>query len=63
MKLTKLIIFFIIINFGGLAIGSWLMNNGPLSIWYTSLNQAPWTPEGWVFGAAWTTIMFCFQYT
>jgi len=61
MKLTKLIIFFIIINFGGLAIGIWLMNNGPLSIWYTSLNQAPWTPEGWVFGAAWTTIMFCFS--
>ena len=61
MKLTKLIIFFIIINFGGLAIGSWLMNNGPLSIWYTSLNQAPWTPEGWVFGAAWTTIMICFS--
>ena len=61
MKLAKLIIFFMIVNFGGLAIGSWLMNNGPTSLWYTSLHQAPWTPPGWVFGVAWTTIMLCFS--
>jgi tryptophan-rich sensory protein len=61
MKLAKLIIFFMIVNFGGLAIGSWLMNNGPTSLWYTSLQQAPWTPPGWVFGVAWTTIMLCFS--
>ncbi|WP_034058680.1 TspO/MBR family protein [Lacinutrix jangbogonensis] len=61
MKLAKPIIFFLIINFGGLALGSWLMNNGPMTNWYQSLNQAPWTPPGWVFGVAWTTIMICFS--
>lgn len=61
MKQLKLTILFLFINFGGLAIGSWLMNNGPLSDWYTNLNQAPWTPPGWVFGIAWTFIMICFS--
>ncbi|WP_445732583.1 TspO/MBR family protein [Mariniflexile sp.] len=61
MKLIKLIIVFLIINFAALGIGSWLMDNGPQSEWYTALNQAPWTPPGWVFGAAWTTIMICFS--
>ena len=61
MKFIKPFITFLIINFGALAIGSWLMNNGPQTEWYTSLNQAPWTPKGWVFGVAWTTIMLCFS--
>ena len=61
MKLFKYIIVFLIINFGALAIGSWLMNDGPQTAWYQNLNQAPWTPPGWVFGAAWTTIMVCFS--
>ena len=61
MKFIKPFITFSIINFGALAIGSWLMNNGPQTEWYTSLNQAPWTPDGWVFGVAWTTIMLCFS--
>ncbi len=61
MKQLKFTILFLIINFGGLAIGSWLMDNGPQSDWYTNLNQAPWTPPGWVFGVAWTTIMICFS--
>ncbi len=61
MNFTKRLILFLVINFGGLAIGSWLMNDGPQSGWYTNLNQAPWTPPGWVFGAAWTTIMICFS--
>lgn len=61
MKLTKLIILFLIINFGGLAFGSLLMDNGPMSDWYINLNQAPWTPPGWVFGVAWTLIMVCFS--
>ncbi|MFY9243692.1 MAG: TspO/MBR family protein [Polaribacter sp.] len=61
MKQLKLIILFLVINFGGLAIGSWLMNNGPMTDWYTNLNQAPWTPPGWVFGVAWTLIMICFS--
>ncbi|MGK0254253.1 MAG: benzodiazapine receptor [Mariniflexile sp.] len=61
MKLLKSIIYFLIINFSALGVGSWLMNNGPRTEWYTSLNQAPWTPAGWVFGVAWTTIMLCFS--
>lgn len=61
MKIAKYIIIFLIINFGALAIGSWLMNNGPQTEWYQNLNQAPWTPPGWVFGVAWTTIMLCFS--
>jgi tryptophan-rich sensory protein len=61
MKLFKYIIVFLIINFGALAIGSWLMNDGPQSEWYIKLIKAPWTPKGWVFGTAWTTIMICFS--
>ncbi|WP_299666446.1 TspO/MBR family protein [uncultured Polaribacter sp.] len=61
MKQLKLTLLFLIINFSGLAIGSWLMENGPLSTWYTNLNQAPWTPPGVVFGIAWTFIMICFS--
>lgn len=61
MKQFRLTILFLIINFGGLAIGSWLMDNGPLTDWYTNLNQAPWTPPGIVFGIAWTLIMICFS--
>ena len=52
-----LFLIFLTANFGALGIGTILMNEGPTSNWYTSLNQAPWTPSGWVFGAAWTTIM------
>jgi len=61
MKLLKISIFFLVLNFSALAIGSWLMNNGPITNWYMNLNQAPWTPPVWVFGIAWTTIMICFS--
>lgn len=61
MKKSALLFLFLIINFGGLALGSWLMNNGPETPWYLDLKKAPWTPPGWVFGAAWTTIMLCFS--
>ena len=61
MRFIYLLILFLIINFTGLAFGAWLMDNGPQSSWYISLNQAPWTPPGWVFGVAWTTIMICFS--
>lgn len=61
MKRLKLFFIFLIINFSALGIGSWLMDNGPRSAWYLSLDKAPWTPPGWVFGAAWTTIMVCFS--
>ena len=59
---SSYLVLFLMINFGGLALGSWLMNNGPMTDWYLNLNKAPWTPPGWVFGAAWTTIMICFSF-
>lgn len=61
MKNSVSIIIFLIINFGALGVGSWLMNNGPQTEWYINLKKAPWTPPGWVFGAAWTFIMICFS--
>jgi tryptophan-rich sensory protein len=61
MKFFKSILLFLFLNFGALAIGSLLMNDGPTSTWYLSLNKAPWTPPGWVFGFAWFTIMLCFS--
>ena len=61
MKKAGLFFLFLIINFSALGVGSWLMNNGPMTEWYLQLNKAPWTPPGWVFGAAWTTIMICFS--
>ena len=53
---------FLVLNFGALALGGLFTGQGVTSEWYTNLNQAPWTPPGWVFGAAWTTIMFCFTF-
>ena len=55
------IFLFLIINFGGLFIGGLFTGEGVPSDWYQNLNKAPWTPPGWVFGAAWTTIMICFS--
>ncbi|NMH88371.1 TspO/MBR family protein [Flavivirga algicola] len=62
MKKTVLFFIFLLINFGALGIGSLLMQNGPITAWYMDLNKAPWSPPGWVFGAAWTTIMICFSF-
>ncbi|MCT4630783.1 TspO/MBR family protein [Winogradskyella sp.] len=62
MNKTIYFIIFLVINLGGLALGSWLMNNGPTSQWYLNLNKAPWTPPGWVFGTAWSFIMLCFSW-
>lgn len=50
---------FLFLNFIGLAIGSLWTDSGVTSEWYSQLNKAPWTPPGWVFGFAWTTIMVC----
>ena len=61
MKFTAYLLLFLAINFGGLYLGTLLMNNGPNAEWYLNLNKAPWTPPGWVFGAAWTFIMLCFS--
>ncbi len=60
MALLKRIILFLILNFSALAIGGLFTGSGVASDWYALLNKAPWTPPGWVFGAAWTLIMICF---
>ncbi len=53
---------FLVINFGALGLGLLLQGEGgPMSSWYQTLNIAPWTPPGWFFGAAWTTIMILFS--
>ncbi|CAM1334694.1 TspO/MBR family protein [Tenacibaculum aestuariivivum] len=64
MKQNKYIRFliFLVVNFLALAIGVVLMEDGPKTDWYLSLNKAPWTPAGWVFGAAWSTIMLLFAF-
>lgn len=54
-------ILFLIVNFAALALGALFTGEGVPSDWYTNLNKAPWTPPGWVFGAAWTTIMILFS--
>ncbi|MCH2021359.1 MAG: tryptophan-rich sensory protein [Saprospiraceae bacterium] len=51
---------FLTLNFSALALGGFLMGDSVSSDWYQNLNKAPWTPPGWVFGTAWTTIMICF---
>ena len=51
---------FLIINFIGLGLGGLFTGSGVSSEWYSELSKAPWTPPGWVFGFAWTTIMVCF---
>jgi len=51
---------FAVVNFFGLWIGGFATMEGVISDWYIGLDQAPWTPPGWVFGAAWTAIGFTF---
>ena len=61
LKQTLLFFGILFINFGALALGGFLMGGAPAeNDWYISLNKAPWTPPGWVFGFAWTLIMICF---
>lgn len=59
--MIKRIVIFLVLNFAALGVGSYFTGPGVSSDWYQNLNQAPWTPPGWVFGAAWTTIMLCFS--
>ena len=54
------LIIFLALNFGALALGGFFTSKGVPSEWYIELNKAPWTPPGWVFGAAWSFIMVCF---
>ncbi|CAM1370183.1 TspO/MBR family protein [Tenacibaculum xiamenense] len=51
---------FLTANLLALYIGVQLMNDGPRTEWYLSLEKAPWTPPNWMFGTAWTTIMFLY---
>ena len=55
------ILIFLILNFGALALGGIFTSKGLTSDWYYHLKIAPWTPPGWVFGFAWTSIMICFS--
>jgi tryptophan-rich sensory protein len=53
---------FLILNFGALYVGALFMGGSPAeNEWYKALNKAPWTPPGWVFGFAWTTIMILYS--
>lgn len=61
--LTGMILRFIVflaLNFGALGLGAFLMGSPLTNEWYNAQNLAPWTPPGWVFGAAWFTIMLLF---
>lgn len=62
MKYLSRFLVFLFFNFLALSIGVWLMNDGPQANWYLGLNKAPWTPAGWVFGFAWTTIMIFYSF-
>ena len=59
--LTRLVIF-LVLNFVALGIGGLFTTPGVDSEWYGSLAKAPWTPPGWLFGFAWTTIMICLAF-
>jgi translocator protein len=59
--MTSRLIIFLVLNFGALALGSIFTGKGVPSEWYSGLEKAPWTPPGWVFGFAWSTIMICFS--
>lgn len=55
------LIAFLLINFAALAAGGFFTGKGVPSKWYADLIKAPWTPPGWIFGFAWTTIMIGFS--
>jgi tryptophan-rich sensory protein len=61
MTFTVRLLIFLLVNFGALYVGSILQGPGPMGDWYQSLQQAPWSPPGYVFGIAWTSIMLCFS--
>lgn len=60
-RIIKYIVIFLIINFAALGLGSLATGAAVSGEWYTNINKAPWTPPGWAFGAAWTTIMLCYS--
>jgi len=54
------IIIFLVINFAVLGLGSYFTSAAVTAEWYQNLNKASWTPPGWFFGFAWTSIMILF---
>ena len=62
MNKKQKFVLFLVLNFGALALGSIFTAAGVTSSWYVNANQAPWTPPGFVFGLAWSTIMLCFSF-
>lgn len=56
------VIIFLALNFAAIALGGMVTGEAVTEKWYTELNKAPWTPPGWVFGAAWSLIMLCFSF-
>ena len=62
MKLSVKVLFFLLLNFTALAIGGFFTGDGVASDWYYNLHKAPWTPPGWAFGVAWSTIMICYSF-
>jgi len=52
---------FLLLNFSALALGGLFTSDGVQSDWYNQLVKAPWTPPGWVFGFAWTTVMVTYS--
>lgn len=61
IRIIRYIVIFLIINFTALGLGSLATGAAVDGQWYTNINKAPWTPPGWVFGAAWTSIMLLFS--
>jgi len=61
-KKLGFLLLFLLLNFGALGLGSFLMGGNPAeNEWYQNLPRAPWTPPGYVFGLAWSSIMICFS--
>ena len=57
----KKFLLFLLLNFGALAMGMQLITSPAQNTWYQALNLAPWTPPGWFFGVAWSSLMLCFS--
>ena len=58
--MLKRLLLVLLLNFTALFVGSLLMRNPATNTWYQTLQKAPWTHPGGVFGAAWFSIMILF---
>jgi len=56
MEIISRSLVFFLLNFGALALGGIATSKG-VRDWYPTLDIAPWSPPGWFFGIAWTSIM------